>query len=124
MGASVDRRVFRDRLVAQMKERNLKAAEVARLAEISKDAMSSYTSMRSIPTDKTLAKLARVLKCKKSDLIPPLSHDQINTIVELREYPKPNYKLLVARAPLPADVAMKVLKVLLEHTDPIRLKAD
>jgi transcriptional regulator with XRE-family HTH domain len=62
-----DRRVFRDRLVAKMRERKITGAELARKAKLSKDAISTYTTMRSLPTPKTLQRLADVLGCKPND---------------------------------------------------------
>lgn len=107
-----DRRVFRDRLVARMKERKLSGAELARKARLSKDAISTYTTMRSLPTPETLERLAKVLDCKPTDLLPikPVTE----TLLELHEHPKTGYKVLVVKMPLPVLDAMRHYKLLAE----------
>jgi transcriptional regulator with XRE-family HTH domain len=105
-----DRRVFRERLVARMQERKITGAELARKAKLSKDAISTYTSMRSLPTPKTLGRLADALGCKPTDLIPekPISE----TLLEIREHSKTGYKVLVVKMPLPTMEAMHHYKLL------------
>lgn len=105
-----DRRVFRDRLVARMKEQKMTGAELARKAKLSKDAISTYTTMRSLPTPKTLSRLANALDCKPDDLLPttPVSE----TLLEMREHSKPGYKVLVVKMPLPILDAMHHYKLL------------
>lgn len=105
-----DRRVFRDRLVAKMKEKKITGAELARKAKLSKDAISTYTTMRSLPTPKTLGRLADVLGCKPTDLVPvkPVTE----TLLEMRDHTKPGYKLLIVKMPLPLLDAMHHYKLL------------
>jgi transcriptional regulator with XRE-family HTH domain len=99
-----DRKAFRDRLVTLMKEKKITAAELARGAKVSKDAISTYTTMRSLPTPKTLARLAQVLECKPHDLLPdkPLNE----SLLEMREHAKPGFKVLVVKMTLPVDEAL------------------
>ena len=105
-----DRRVFRDRLVARMKEQKVTGAELARKAKLSKDAISTYTTMRSLPTPKTLARLASALDCKPTDLLPVTPVTE--TLLEMREHSKPGYKVLVVKMPLPILDAMHHYKLL------------
>ena len=113
MGPTADRRFFKERLASRMKELNLFPAEVARQAKISKDAVSSYMSMRSLPGPNTIKKLAQVLKCEVKDLLPSQQVMVEDVFVEVREHSRANYKLLVCRVPLPQmmamDLASKVL---------------
>lgn len=118
MGESSDRVLFRDRLVSRMKEKNLFPAEVARRANISKHALTSYTSLRSLPSQETLAKLAEVLDCKPTDLVRETASSNSSTFVEVREYNhRPNYKLFIARIPLPSPMAVKMLADLVKFVE-------
>jgi transcriptional regulator with XRE-family HTH domain len=107
-----DRKLFRDRLIARMQERKITGAELARKAKLSKDAISTYTTMRSLPTPKTLARLAEVLGCKPADLLPvkPVTE----SLLEIREHDKAGFKVLVVKMPLPTMEAMKHYKLLAE----------
>ena len=105
-----DRKVFRDALVARMKELNISGADLARKSELSKDAISTYTTMRSLPTPKTLARICKVLKCKPTDLLP--AHPVTETVLEMLNHSKPGYKLLVVKMPLPLDDALKHYRLL------------
>lgn len=106
-GPSKDRRVFAQRLVERLREQKMTGAALARQVKISRDAVSSYTSMRSLPTEDTLAKIAKALRCKPKDLLPEMSEDEANTIIEVREYSKPGMSLLIVRIPLPSTEAGK-----------------
>lgn len=99
-----DRKMFRDRLVARMKEKKMTGVELARRSGVSSDAISTYTTMRSLPTIKTLHRLATALGCKATDLIPtkPISE----TLLEMRDHHRPGYKVLVVKMPLPILEAM------------------
>lgn len=110
MNMPTDRRVFRDRLVARMKEQKMTGAELARKAKLSKDAISTYTTMRSLPTPKTLGRLANALSCKPDDLLPVTPVTE--TLLEMREHSKPGYKVLVVKMPLPILDAMHHYKLL------------
>jgi transcriptional regulator with XRE-family HTH domain len=88
-----------------MNAKKLTGAELARRAKLSKDAISSYTTMRSLPTPKTLATLAKILECKPTELLPDTPVKQ--SIVEVRDYDAPGFKLLVVRLPLPLMKAME-----------------
>lgn len=105
-----DRKAFRDRLVTRMNEKKITGAELARAAKLSKDAISTYTTMRSLPTPKTLARLAQVLDCKPHDLLPdkPLNE----SLLELREHVKPGLKVLVVKMTLPVDDAVSQYQIL------------
>ena len=102
--------MFRDRLVAKMQEQKITGAELARKAKLSKDAISTYTTMRSLPTPKTLARLAGVLNCKPADLLPvkPVTE----TLLEMRDHSKPGFKLLIVKMPLPLTEALHHYKLL------------
>lgn len=117
-GPSKERRVFSQRLMDKLKEQNMSGGELARRANISRDAVSSYTAMRSIPTAETLAKIAKALRCKTKDLLPPISGDEADTIIEVREHGTPGMKLLIARVPLPADFAMEYAVALTKKQPP------
>lgn len=110
MNVPTDRRMFRDALVAKMKEQGVSGAELARRSDLSKDAISTYTTMRSLPTHKTLARLCKVLKCKPEDLLPIKQPSE--TLLEMRDHFKPGYKLLVVKMPLPLEEALKHYKLL------------
>jgi transcriptional regulator with XRE-family HTH domain len=110
MNIPTDRKVFRDALVAKMKEHGISGAELARRTKLSKDAISTYTTMRSLPGPKTLARLCVVLKCKTTDLMPV--HPVTETVLEMRDHSKPGYKLLVVKMPLPLEDALKHYKLL------------
>jgi len=103
MGVATERRIFRERLITRMAQLKLTSAELSRALKMSKDAISSYTTMRSLPTPETLARLATVLKCKERDLLP--EKGELDPVIELRSYTKPGFKLLVVRLPLPNAVA-------------------
>lgn len=111
-GPTKERRVFAQNLSNRLKVLKMSGAELARQAKVSRDAVSSYTSMRSLPTDETLARIAKALRCKKKDLLPTMTSDEMNTIIEVREYNEPGMKLLIARIPLPADYAMEMATAL------------
>jgi transcriptional regulator with XRE-family HTH domain len=102
---STEKKVFRERLIARMKEQKLTASELANKAGMSKDAISTYTTMRSLPTPKTLERLAKVLKCKPQDLLP--DRPQLDTILELRDHAEPGYRLLVIKMPVPMKLALE-----------------
>lgn len=112
MNMPTDRKMFRDRLVARMTERKITGAELARKAKLSKDAISTYTTMRSLPTPKTLARLAEVLGCKPADLLPvkPVTE----TLLEIREHDKAGFKVLVVKMPLPTVEALRQYQLLAE----------
>lgn len=124
MNVPTDRKVFRDRLVARMKEQNISGAELARKAKLSDDAISTYTSMRSLPTPKTLARLAEALRCKPTDLLP--AKPVTETLLEMRDHHKSGYKVLVVKMPLPVLDAMHVYKLLakLEEEHGVRPPAE
>lgn len=121
MNMPTDRRVFRDRLIAKMNEQRITGAELARKAKLSKDAISTYTTMRSLPTPKTLARLAAVLGCKTSDLVPvkPVTE----TLLEMRDHSRPGYKLLIVKIPLPLVEAMRHYKTLAEAEQQFNVNA-
>lgn len=116
-----DRKAFRDRLINRMREQKITGAELARAAKLSKDAISTYTTMRSLPTPKTLARLAQVLQCKPHDLLPdkPLNE----SLLELREHSKPGFKILIVKMTLPLTEALHFYGALakLEHKAEKRL---
>lgn len=62
---------FAERLRDRLYELDMRAAELARRAGVSKDAVSSYTTGRSIPQRRVLAAMARALRCKSDDLLTP-----------------------------------------------------
>ena len=101
-----------------MKEMQMTGTELARKAKLSKDAISTYTSMRSLPTPKTLVRLANALDCKPDDLLPatPVSE----TLLEMREHSKPGYKVLVVKMPLPILDAMHHYKLLAKLEEEIK----
>ena len=113
MGVGTERRVFRERLIVRMAQLKFSSAQLARAADLSKDAISSYTTMRSLPTKETLERLATILKCKPRDLLP--EKGELDPVIELRSYSKPGYKLLVVRLPLPNSVAHDYYGKLLAH---------
>ena len=111
-GPTKERRVFAQNLSNRLKVLKMSGAELARQAEISRDAVSSYTSMRSIPTKETLARIAKALRCKPKDLLPPLTEDELNTIIEVREYNEQGMSLLIARVPLRSETALAIAQTL------------
>jgi putative component of toxin-antitoxin plasmid stabilization module len=66
--------------------------------------------MRSLPTPKTLGRLAIALECKPFDLMPvkPITE----TLLEMRDHAKPGYKVLVVKMPLPILDALHHYKLL------------
>ena len=76
--------------------------------------------MRSLPTPKTLAVLSKILECKPQELLPDTPPKQ--TIVEVRDFDHPGFKLLVVRLPLPAARALEFCGKLaeLEGSDAVR----
>ena len=93
-----------------MKDQKITGAELARKAKLSKDAISTYTTMRSLPGPETLERLAKVLNCKTTDLVP--TKRVTETLLEMREHSKPGYKLLIVKMPLPLVDAMHHYKLL------------
>lgn len=61
---------FARRVQKLMFERGLHAAEVARRAGLTRDAVSTYTTGRSLPNDKNAHKLAKVLGVSIDELLP------------------------------------------------------
>lgn len=113
IAVSGDRRVFRDALMGRMREVKMIPAELARRAEISKDAVSSYMTMRSLPTDETLGRIAKALRCKPADLKKDTGSEEAPPVCEIREHNKPGYSLLVVRMAMPNEDIGKVLTTLL-----------
>lgn len=99
-----DKVAFRERLLAKMREKKVTGAELARMTKLSKDAISTYTTLRSLPTPKTLARLAKALDCKPHDLLPdrPLQR----SLLEVRDHHHKDLKVLVVKMTLPAEDAM------------------
>ena len=100
-----DKIAFRERLLAKMRERKITGAELAKAAKLSKDAISTYTTLRSLPTPKTLNKLAQVLGCKPHDLLP--DKPVMRTLLEVRDHHHKDLKVLVVKMTLPAEDAME-----------------
>jgi transcriptional regulator with XRE-family HTH domain len=118
LGPTVQRRAFKQQLTQRMAEKRITAAELSRRARISKDAVSSYTTMRSLPTEETLAKIARVLSCKPESLLKITEADSdIASLVEVREYSKPGYKLIVARVPVPIEDVTELFSKLMAYAE-------
>jgi transcriptional regulator with XRE-family HTH domain len=116
---STDRRAFRESLVLHMAKLNMSAAELARQAHISKDAVSSYTSMRSLPTPVTLSKLAGALKCTPRALLGSASgHENADARLAVLESDRPGCKRLVASVTVPADVAAEIFARLVPYSGP------
>ncbi len=115
MEVPTQRYVFREHLIARMKALQLTAAQLARMAGLSKDAISTYTTMRSVPTPQTLARLAKALKCKPQELLP--DRPQLDYILELRECSIPGHKELVVKMPVPTEMALTQFRVLSEMQD-------
>lgn len=105
MEVPTEKHAFRERLVARMRVVGITGAELARKAGLSKDAISTYTSMRSMPTPNTLDRLALALQCKPADLIPVKQVSE--SFIELRDSPVPGHKVLVAKLALPTAQAIK-----------------
>jgi transcriptional regulator with XRE-family HTH domain len=103
LSASPQRRAFKDELLKRMREHGINASELARRTELSKDAISSYTTMRSLPTKETLSKLAKALKCKPKELLSPVAGTDDIKVLEFHEYSRPGFKLLVARVVVSED---------------------
>lgn len=61
---------FARRLQATLLEQGLSQADLARLADISRDAVSTYVRGRSLPTPANLEKLARALGVDAHTLLP------------------------------------------------------
>jgi len=99
-----DKVAFRERLLAKMRERKVTGAELARAASLSKDAISTYTTLRSLPTPKTLARLAKVLGCTPHDLLPDKL--EARSSLEIRDHHIKDVKVIVVKMMLPTDAAM------------------
>lgn len=111
LGATPQQKKLKEVLERRMKELGIKAAELARRTELSKDAISSYVNMRSLPTKATLRILAKELKCTMAELMPEETvTDEIEKICEIRNYSQPGFNLIVARILVPADEASEVWK--------------
>ena len=113
-GATDQRRAFRERLLARMAELNMRSADLARKADISKDSVSSYVTMRSLPSPENLSKIAKALRCKASDLLS--NHRPKEIVMELRDSPLPGYTVLIARVPLPVAIAADIFAQLVKHS--------
>lgn len=107
-----EREVFRDALREQMKKNKIIAAELARRAEISRDAVSSYMNLRSLPSEETLARIAKALRCKPDDLKVPSDSDPL-MVCEQRESHLPGHQLLVVRMPVPYAALPDIMAILL-----------
>lgn len=68
------RRHFAEQLRQLLQKRGLTQAELARAAGVSKDAISTYMTHRSLPSEGSLTKIARVLRVDP-DLLLPLSSE-------------------------------------------------
>jgi transcriptional regulator with XRE-family HTH domain len=67
---ALSRQEFGRRLYALMLERNWNQSELARQADLGRDAVSGYVRGRQFPEPKSLEKLAKALHMKPQDLLP------------------------------------------------------
>jgi transcriptional regulator with XRE-family HTH domain len=65
-----EREAFARRLRDALLRRGMSQADLARSAGVSKDAISTYMHHRSLPSDTSLAKLARALRVDPEVLLP------------------------------------------------------
>jgi len=93
-----------------MREQKMTGAELARASKLSKDAISTYTTLRSLPTPKTLARLAQALNCSPHDLLPDVPVQR--TLLEVRDHHHQELKVLVVKMTLPAEEAVEQFKSL------------
>ena len=100
-----DKVAFRERLLAKMRDKKMTGAELARATKLSKDAISTYTTLRSLPTPATLARLAKALGCKPHDLLPDSPIQR--SLLEVRDHHHKDLKVLVVKMTLPAEDAME-----------------
>lgn len=61
---------FAKRLAERMLAADMNQSELARRVKMSKDAVSTYTRGRSLPSPASLAKIAQVLGCQPGELLP------------------------------------------------------
>lgn len=93
---------FRQALHQMMQAKGLRASEIARKGGLSKDALSSYTTGRSIPNQKNLRKLAKALGCNPKELMTRSTVTK-DTFAEVREHPTlAGVKMLYVKLPLRA----------------------
>jgi transcriptional regulator with XRE-family HTH domain len=120
LGPSTQRRAFKYQIEQRLEKKKMSAADLSRATGLSKDAIGSYVHARSLPTKESLVKIAKALGCKPDALkvIPSKRGVDPDTLVEIREYYKPGYKLLVARVPIPADVIGELFDKLMAHATP------
>jgi transcriptional regulator with XRE-family HTH domain len=65
-----EREAFAGRLRDALVERGMSQAELARAAGVSKDAITTYMNHRSLPSGRTLVKIAEVLGLDPDRLLP------------------------------------------------------
>lgn len=64
------RREFSSRLKRAIRQKNWRAIDLARAADIGRDSVSSYLRGRMLPSEETLNKIAKALRMDPSELMP------------------------------------------------------
>lgn len=115
--AHIMKQEFAKRVYRLMTAKDWTQSELARKADLPRDSISSYVRGASLPTPRSLTKLASGLGVDETDLMPnhvesALEHD--NPMIEVRISPNArNTALLRINAILPADVALKIQEMVL-----------
>lgn len=117
---------FGRRLYRLMISKGWNQSELARQAQLPRDSVSVYVRGRSLPTPKSLAKLAEALEVNSTDLLPNAIEgaiDEDNPSIDMRVSPgAPNVAWLRINRMVSTSTAVKVIEMV--NNDRIAQDAD
>ena len=74
--------IFAESLRKALAKAGITQSDLARRTHLSRDAISSYMHERSLPSDQSLSRIARVLRIEAATLLPArLRDDNLNSII-------------------------------------------
>ena len=118
--AHIMKEEFAKRVYRFMTNKGWTQSELARKSDLPRDSISSYVRGASMPTPKSLAKLAAGLGVDETELVPNHVESAIerdSPMIEVRISPNArNTALLRINAIIPADVALKIQEMVLNAT--------
>lgn len=108
--------MFSRRLYQAMVRKGWSQSELARNADLPRDAVSVYIRGKSLPTPLSLRKLAKALDINPDELLPPqmmIERDRI-PVFEIKATEEPNIVLLRVNQEVPLATALKIAEMLNE----------
>lgn len=108
--------LFARKLYQAMMRKGWSQSELARHADLPRDAVSVYIRAKSLPTPLSLRKLAKALDVDPDELLPPqamIERDRI-PVFEIKATEEPNTVLLRVNQEVPLATALKIAEMLNE----------